>query len=593
MTLSQFHFAHPLWLYATIVIPIIWALYFVSYQKTTPSHRLTEFIDSHLLPFLLVENATQKKWRRLPLAVWSVTWLFLILALAGPRWDFREIETFAKDQSLIILLDLSDSMKAADMKPSRLIRAKQKIEDILTLSKKVKIGLIAFAADPHMITPITDDKKNILHLLSSLDTDLIHVQGSKLSPALEMASVMFDAELGKNKSVVVISDGGFEDNSAIIAATKKLVDKGVFIHAIGVGTAEGAPLKDSKGNVIKKQGVPILSKLDADTFNEICKNGNGCYFEAHYSDREAMTILSDLEKRAQTEMLLGNKDRVWEEHFHLVILLALPVILWWFRKGHLFTACLFFLFPLLSLEAEVADYFKNSEQIGWQAFEEKNYDAAEQAFQDPYRKGICCYRAGKFPEAEEWFRRSTRPETSCQSAYNLGNALVQQNKLKEAMTTYENVVERWPEHAKAKENLELVKKMLEEQKTPPQDQEENKNQENQSEDPSNSDQPPHSDNDEKKQDDKEEGKDEEEKNRNEETDQQETQQPAEEKENDKTDEAQPEQQKAQEQATEANEREDDANLWLNRLNNEPKAFMKNKFYIETIKNRTTEGINPW
>jgi Ca-activated chloride channel homolog len=606
--LSQFHFTHPLWLCLGLAIPVIWALYFFVCRKAAPHHQLTQFIDSHLLPFLLISNTRKHNtlWPRMIL--WTAVWSFLVLALAGPRWSFREVETFSKDQSLVILLDLSESMNATDVKPSRLVRAKQKIEDFLSLSKGVKIGLVAFAADPHMITPITDDKKNIHHLLPSLDTDLVHIQGSRLSPALEMAAAMFEAEPGKNKSIVVISDGGFEDGSAI-ATAKKLAGKGIVIHAMGVGTEQGAPMKDHQGNIIKKEGIPVVSKLEAEKFNEIANSGRGRYFEADYTDLDVAIILEDLEKKAETEKLLGNKDRIWEEHFYLVILLAVPMVLWWFRKGSLFAGLILLFTSLSPLEAEVIDYFKNTEQLGQEAFERENFEGAAQTFQDPYRKGIACYKAGKFSEAEEWFRQSNRPEVSCSTAYNLGNALALQNKFSEAITAYEEALAKSPDHTKAKENLELVKKMLEEQQPPPQEQNNNKDQQNQQKDSSNSnnqqdqqkdssntDQSSNSNNTEEQQDRKDEKKDQKNEDQGETEQQQDIKPSAEEKENNKDEQApenQPQPQDSNEQEAKDSEHEGDANLWLNRLNNDPKTFMKNKFYIETKKNGTTEGINPW
>lgn len=619
MELELLHFTHPSWLLFGLIIVVICALYLVM-RQTVDLHypQLTQFIDSHLLPFLLVDKneKNQASWKRLGL--WVVVWMLLVLALAGPRWSFREIEMFSKDQSLMILLDLSKSMNATDIKPSRLIRAKQKIEDLLSLSKGVKTGLIAFAADPHLITPITDDKKTVLHLLASLDTDLIHIQGSKLSPALEMADKMFEAEIGKNKAIIVISDGGFEDGSAI-ATAKKLADKGIVIHAMGVGTEEGAPLKDDQGNVIKKDGTPVLSKLERARFREIATSGKGRYVEADYADLEIVSILEDLAKKADAEKQLG-KERIWDEHFYLFVLCALPVVLGWFRKEHLFMGLFFFFFTSLSsLDAGFSEYFKNREELGLEAFEAQDFEHAEKVFQDPYHKGIACYRAGKFAEAEQAFHESSRPEVACSSAYNVGNALVKQNKLKEALTAYEEVVERWPEHTKAQENLELIKKILEEQKPPP-PQEQNKNkdqqdkqnkQENESKDDKDS--SSSSNKDEEKQESKKDEKSEEkEEPRGEETGEEES-------ENQEEAKQEPQQESKQEEAKESagelenkdypaenasqceeteqqedkSEQEKDANCWLNRLENDPKPFMRNKFYIETKKNGTTEGTNPW
>lgn len=328
MNLNTLHFAHPAWLWAAIAIPLVCMIYSFFFQAKH-SQQLEKFIDKHLLKYLLINKSDKKSSGWKGMLLWSFVWACLTLALAGPRWDFRDIEAFSRDQSLVILLDLSKSMNATDIKPSRLIRAKQKIEDLINISKDVKIGLIAFAADPHMIAPITQDKESIRHLLPSLATDVIYVQGSRLGSALKMASNMLNAESGDNKVILVISDGGFEDSSAIIEA-KKLAEKGLIIHTLGIGTAEGAPLQDHEGNVVKKNGAPIISKLEKERLIEMSNMGNGYYLEGN---QDEAVVIKDMEKRANILADKGVKNRLWIEHFYVLIFPTLPIILWWFRRG--------------------------------------------------------------------------------------------------------------------------------------------------------------------------------------------------------------------------------------------------------------------
>ncbi|MCE5315822.1 MAG: VWA domain-containing protein [Parachlamydia sp.] len=561
-------FSHPLWLIAGLALPLVWAAFFLFDRVDRP--QLEKFIDKHLLPYLLL-NPFQKRSVWSVLLLWSAVWSLLTVALAGPRWNYQEIETFTKEQNLVILLDLSSSMQAADLKPSRLVRARQKIEDLLNLSQGVKIGLIAFAADPHMITPLTEDKETIRHLLPTLDTDLIYVQGSRLSPALEMASQLLEAEPGSSKSLLVISDGGFEDTAAIKTA-RRLAEKGVVIHALGIGTVEGAPVKDQEGNVVKKNGSPVLSKLERERFSEISKAGHGHYLEVH--DKEEV-ILKELEKRAEAQIASGKKHRIWEERYYLLILPALPILLWWFRRGALFTLILFFPFSL-----SASDYFKNSEQLGKEAFEAGDHATAIASFQDPYRKGVACYRAGQYAEAEKLFRQSSRPDVACSAVYNLGNALAHQQKYKEAIEAYENVLKQWPDHTRAKENLELVKKMLEQQQQQQQQQQDQNKKDKEKEQQDQNKQDSGSDNKENEQDSSSENKQEENKQ---------------EKQNQEQ-ESKPEEQDSQKQeppSEEKSQEDQDADVWLNRIQNDPKTFMKNKFQVESKKNGTTEGIDPW
>ncbi|MEI8124772.1 MAG: VWA domain-containing protein [Parachlamydiaceae bacterium] len=593
MDLSQLHFAHPLLLWSGIMIPLVGIIFFLFYQKKNSFQQLEKFIDSHLLPYLLVNHDDEKsaRWKRLLL--WSVVWLVLTFALAGPRWSFRETETFSVDQSLVILLDLSESMNTTDVKPSRLTRAKQKIEDLLNLSKSVKIGLVAFAADAHMMTPLTEDKETIRHLLPSLDTNLVYVQGSRLTPAFNMAATMLDAEPGSNKAILVISDGGFEDGSAIVTA-KKLAEKGVVIHAMGVGTVEGAFLNNTKK----------MSRLEKDRLSEISKIGNGRYFEARYADHDEVIILNELATRAEAQMNSGKKNQFWDEYFYLLIIPVLPILLLWFRRGSVFALIIIAFFPLVRLEAVS---FKNNEEIGKETFDSGNYEAAANDFQDPYRKGVAYYRANDFAEAEKMFRHSSRPEVASSAAYNLGNCLVQQQKLKDAITVYEDLLKQWPDHTKAKENLEIVKKMLEEQKENSSKSDDSNQQENQEDsdkekgDSNNSEET--DSNGEKGEGDKEDRNDssgKQDQSENEGQTDSDEQQSESDKENNDEEQQSPQEQEnheelPQEQPSQGqkSQEDQDADLWLNRISNDPKNFLKNKFYIESKNNGTKEGIDPW
>lgn len=593
MGASQFHFTHPLWLLLALMIPCLWGLFFFFYrERSTGGHQLTKFIDSHLLPYLLISGKQKQHKAAAALLLWSVAWLCLTLALAGPRWNFRDIEVLAKNQSLVVVLDLSESMNATDVKPSRLGRAKQKIEDIINLSHGVKMGLIAFAADPHMITPITEDKETIRHLLPSLATDLIYVQGSRLSAALEMGMMMLKAEPDQSKALLVLSDGGFEDSSAI-GTSRRLAESGITVYAMGVGTAEGAPLRDHENNIMKKNGVPILSKLDAERLREISLAGNGHYLEAHYGSDAEMMILEELRKRADIEIKEGQIRRLWDEGFYAFVLPLLPIMLWWFRRRQLFVWVIILLMPAISIYGN--EYFNNAEQSAKELFDAGEYDEAARTFQDCYRKGVAHYKAGQFAEAEHMFRESSRIEVASHAAYNLGNALALQHKLKEAVAAYEAVLSQWPDHVKAKENLEIIKKMLEDEKQQEQNQqgqqsqqEQQQNngqgsqdQQNQSNSQQNSKQDKQKENQPSNQQQNGNSEKQEQEQRSEKQQQQDSQQER------KPREAQLKEGKG------SNEEDRNADFWLDRIENDPKTFLKNKCYIESKKRGTKEGIDPW
>jgi len=274
MVVNAFHFETPAWLWGIALIPLLAGAYKLLFTGRLRAAYLDAFIDKALLPHLLLGAGKSQAslWRSV--ALWSLLWTLMMGALANPRWDYKDVTAFVPDQSVCILLDVSRSMDAQDIKPSRIARARQKIEDLVEQSAGIKVGLIAYAADPHMIAPLTDDKETLLNLLPSLDTDLPYVQGSRLAPALTMASRLLEAAPGHNKSIVLLTDGGFEDQEAIPLA-KQLARGGTPLYILGVGTEEGAPLPNGKGSFMKtKRGETLIAKLRSDRLHELTQEGH-------------------------------------------------------------------------------------------------------------------------------------------------------------------------------------------------------------------------------------------------------------------------------------------------------------------------------
>lgn len=262
MNYHNFNFAQPLWLWGLLIIPVGWIWYkFWQRRNHNSVPGLNKFIDPGLLPHLLMNAGTKKQSR-------SVGWLyaglvfFIILALANPRWSFKELDAYQRTASMVILLDFSASMSATDVAPSRIVRARQNIEDLLNLSKGLKVGIIGFAGNPHLISPITDDIQTIKTYLPALDTDLTNVQGNALHAAFAMAADLLASEPGDKKSILLVSDGNFAAND-FSKELSILNSKNIQTHAMGVGTTTGAPYKDKNGSLHKVQGKVVISKLNS------------------------------------------------------------------------------------------------------------------------------------------------------------------------------------------------------------------------------------------------------------------------------------------------------------------------------------------
>ncbi|MCB1782680.1 MAG: VWA domain-containing protein [Alphaproteobacteria bacterium] len=485
--LQNFEFALPLCLWGLVLIPFVWAFYGLFYRQGFGSRtKLEAFADPHLLPHLLAEDEhgprkSQTIWKSL--LIWSGLWMLGILAMAGPRWDYTEVEAFTPARDLVVILDMSRSMDAQDVKPSRMARARQEIEDINLNAKGMNIALIAFDSAVHVITPLTDDRSTLEGLLPSLNTGLVYTHGANLVPALKRAGEMLAAQPGGEKHILVLSDGGFEDGAvAILKAERMLLQQGVKIHTMGLGTTQGAPIPDGKGGFVKEKGNVVLSHLDDKALRRIAQDGDGVYLEASYLDRDTKAILSQAERPA-TGGVSQKTTRFWEERFYVFLAPLAVFLLPWFRRGTVFPLLLLvLLFPAPAQAFDWRDLFLNREQQGRQAVEQKQYDEALEKFDDPYRRGVAQYKAGDFEAAEKSFAEAKRPEVEASARYNLGNSQLMSGKVEDAIKSYEDVLKSRPDDPDAVHNLEIAKKMLEEQKT---QQQQNKDQNNQQQDKNN------------------------------------------------------------------------------------------------------------
>jgi len=485
---ESFHFAQVQWLLGLAVIPVIWLLFAFFYRgQESAAQKLKNFADPHLIPHLLEDGeASDKKnirpWR--VLALWSLLWLLGVLALAGPRWDFTAVKAFAPASQLVIALDMSRSMDASDIKPSRLARARQEIEDILNAGAGTNIALIAFDAAPHMITPLSDDVSSIRRLLPSLTSDIVYSQGANLAAALDMAADMLEGAPGTNKHVLILSDGEFESSdAALYRATQRLSKAGARLHGFGFGTEEGAPIPGGKGGLVKdSDGRTIMTRLSQERFKRIVQDGGGLYKRASYLSDDTNALFSQIRKLGAAADNAQKTTMFWEERFYIFLLPALLLFLPWLRRGSVFPA-LFAFFVLQGASPahafEWRDLFLNKEQQAARAVEEQHYDQAVQNFDDPYQKGVAQYRAGDYQGAAQSFSAS---DNGNDSRYNFGNAQLMGGQIEDAVKTYEALLKDNPENEDARHNLEIAKKLLEQQK---QQQQNRNNQQNQDQDKQN------------------------------------------------------------------------------------------------------------
>jgi Ca-activated chloride channel homolog len=470
MNLAEFHFIRPYWLLA--LLPYVILLVMLVRSKLSQGN-WAAVCDAALLPYLLQDKAVaQGRW---PLATAAVAAFLTIIALAGPTWERLPTPVFRNDSALVIVLDLSKSMDAADIKPSRLVMARYKIADILKQRKDGQTALIVYAGDAFTVTPLTNDTDTIDNQLSALTTDIMPSDGNNTARALEKAEALFKQAGLQKGQILLITNGGSVDEEALAKA--KALDTYQLL-VLGVGTSGGAPIALEMGGFLKDdQGSIVVDKLDVSGLEKLAQAGNGAYGTLTADDTDIQALLSTAatqahEKGEKNENLMLDQ---WRDTGPWLLLLVLPLAALSFRKGLLGLVFLLLLpFPKNSYALDWQGLWTTKDQQAQEAYNNQQYDKAAELFENPDWKAAAHYKSGAFDKALE----NLKNNSSANSYYNQGNALAQSGQLKEALDAYKQALKLNPNDEDTKYNKELVEKALEQQKQEQKQKQDQKNQEN-------------------------------------------------------------------------------------------------------------------
>jgi len=457
--MDQFHFIRPEWFYALIPLLIIYSMLL---RQRLQSRSWQSFCEPELLPHLF--NSEQITQRKRPLVLFLITGLLVITALAGPSWEKRPQPVFKKQSALVIALDLSRSMDAVDIKPSRLKRALHKIEDILQKRKEGQTALVAYADNAFAVTPLTNDIATISSQVKSLSTDIMPVQGSHPERALSLAYDLFKQASYLTGHIILITDGVSENSLKKIQQQRQ---SAYSISVLAIGSAEGSPIPLSSGGFFKdSQGGIVIPKMETQLLRQLAFSGAGSLRTLSANDSDLTQLLAPLDSilgddnKQATEL---NTDS-WFEAGPWLLLLVMPLATLAFRKGYLFSL-VFFLSPLPE-PAYAFDWqqlWKNNNQQAQQLLKEDKASEAAEKFTDKKWKAAAQYKAGQFDQALESYQQldQTKPD----NLYNLANTQAQLGQFDQALETYNKLIEMQPDHADAKNNRDLTEKIKQQQQS--------------------------------------------------------------------------------------------------------------------------------
>jgi len=466
---NNFHFVRPLWLWG---IPSALLLGTLLWQVFRSRSGWESNIDPSLLSHLIETTDAPKRHRTVAALV--AGWVIACIAIAGPTWEKRPQSVHKRADALVLILDLSLSMYSEDLKPSRITKAHHKLLDILKQRKEGLTALIAYSADAHTVTPLTDDTGTISAMVSVLTPAIMPAYGSNSGAAVKQA-VQLLKETGLSQGQILILTDNIDQSQQDIIEDF-LADKKIDLSIMGVGTEEGAPVPLASSGFLKDNGTIVLPKLNRDELRRLSSKVGGRYADLRFSDSDIAYLLPKHEGLPTGESTEVEKDfDLWYEQGHWLALLLAPFAALAFRRGWIFSLTLALLLsPKPAQALDWDDLWKNNNQQAQEAFHKENYDKASKLFQNKDWQGSAQYRDGKFENAEQSFTQTSGIEQS----YNKGNALAKQKKYQEAIDAYNETLAINPDHEDALFNKKLLEDLLKNPNQQNQDQQD-QDQENQ------------------------------------------------------------------------------------------------------------------
>jgi Ca-activated chloride channel family protein len=450
---ADFQFLRPDWLWA--LPAVLAATVLLARQKLGPGSWQT-VIDPTLAPHVLSTSASRHgraRWWLLGLGG-----VVAVLALAGPAWQRIEQPVFRTDQALVVALDLSRSMDAQDLAPSRLTRARLKILDLLERRGSGQTALVVYSANAFTVTPLTTDTDTIAALVNSLSTDIMPSRGSYPVAAITKGRSLLEQAGAAVGEILLITDGGTSPAAERVA--RDLRGSGYALSVLAVGSAEGAPIPRLGGGFVTDQAGRIaVPRLEERPLRRLADAGGGRFAVLTNDGRDLDMLLSgETASRAAGDESLAT-DR-WREEGPWLLLLLLPLGALAFRRGWLFLLVVAVLPVTSPVQASVwDDLWLTKDQQAQRHLADGAADDAATLFQDPDWRAVAQYRAGDYKESAREFAESDE----IRNLYNLGNALARQGEFESAIDAYEEVLELDPAHEDAAYNRDLLQQIQQQQ----------------------------------------------------------------------------------------------------------------------------------
>ncbi|CAI3804548.1 hypothetical protein GLGCALEP_03653 [Pseudomonas sp. MM221] len=449
--LAAFHFLRPWWLLLivpAIALPLLWL------RRHDVRHQLNGIIAPHLIEHLMITPAHARQLR--PVHLLGATLVLSAVAAAGPTWQ-QDLPDFLDDRApLIIAVDLSPSMDADDVPPSRLAAAKHTLHDLVMRRGGARTGLIAYAGTAHLVLPSTDDPGLLDTFIQALTTDLMNTPGKNVLGVIDEALKLLDAEKAPG-TLLLLTDGA--DASQFDAIARRLAGTQLQVLVLAAGSQATGVLRNAQGMPrLDGQGRPVQGAFDVQGLKGLANAASAPLGSLSLNDDD----LDWVELHAQRHFKAASAEAGqvhWKDAGYWLCWPLLLVVLFSVRRGWQVNWLPGLLLAvLLGSGAEparaggLADAFFTADQQGRWAFEHGHYPQAAAHFSDPYWKGVAAYEAADYPVALASLGKLDTPA----AWFYQGNSYVRLFKFPQAIAAYRQALRLLPDFAEAKANLALA-----------------------------------------------------------------------------------------------------------------------------------------
>lgn len=448
--LQALHLLRPMWLWLLlpgVLLPLVWR------YRRQQLRNWSNNIAPHLLAHLRLDGQDQHRLR--PVHLISALLIIGAVAAAGPSWEQDRPDFLDNRAPLFLALDLSGSMDATDITPSRLEAAKHKLHTLIQRRQGAATGLIAYAGSAHLVLPPTRDPALLDSFLQALASNLVERPGKNVLAVLELAKTLSAAE-NNPTSLVLVSDGA--DHTQLAQLDKALDGSHLQVLILAVGNSDSGLIKGSNGQPLTdSQGRPQLGRFDKEGLKQLASALDAPLGSLTVNDDD----LDWIEAHAQQHFQLANQNNQplhWKDAGYWLCWPLLVIAFLCIRRGWSlnWSACLLLglLLPVDGAHANgLIDAFFTPDQQGRWAFEHQHYPTAAEHFTDPYWKGIAAYNAADYDLALASFAQlDTAP-----AYFYLGNIYTRRFKFDQAIAAYTQALRLQPQFAEAQANLALVR----------------------------------------------------------------------------------------------------------------------------------------